>query len=154
MAKKKELPGFSQKRKVLFGARTSPEKMREAGELFMEAGRHDDALEFFERCDAEDLIRQIATNALASGNTPLYMRAKRALGEEIAEAEWSELAAAAERAGAHTMAYVAHLKAGHEEEAARLRRLTTGAGEEEPQQGEDAEEAESQAAAGSQERGQ
>ncbi len=121
MAQRRKLPGFYEKRKILFGARTTPEKMRETGRLFMEAGRYDDALEFFERCAAEDLARRIAAQALEAGDAPLFMRAKRVLREAITDEEWSRLAATAEKAGAQSMAYVAHLKAGHEEEAARLR---------------------------------
>jgi hypothetical protein len=121
MAKNKELAGFAEKRKILFGAKSSPEKMRQTGELFMDAERYDDALEFFQRCEAQDHTREIARRAMTAGNTPLYMRAKKVLGEEITEQEWSELAATAEKAGLYSTAYVAHLKAGHEEEAARLR---------------------------------
>lgn len=126
MAEKQELPGFYEKRKILFGPRTPPEKVRQTGELFMQAGRYDDALEFFERCDADDLARQIASKAMDAGNTALYMRARKVLKEQITEEEWARLAANAEEAGAYSMAYVAHLKAGHEEEAARVGRLVPG----------------------------
>jgi len=120
MAQKQKLPGFYQKRKVLFGAKTTPQTMRETGRLLMDAGRHDDALELFERCAAEDLTRQIAAGAMSAGDVPLFMRAKKVLKEAITEEEWTRLAANAEKAGAYSMAYVAHLKAGHEEEALRL----------------------------------
>lgn len=145
MAKSKELPGFDEKRKILFGAKSSPEKMRETGELFMDAERYDDALEFFQRCDAQDQTREIARRAMAAGNTPLYMRAKKVLGEDITEQEWSELAATAEKTGLHSVAYVAHLKAGHEEEAARLR---NPAGETEPEEEHRAEPSEGAEAVG------
>ncbi|MHC5035398.1 MAG: hypothetical protein ACYTFZ_10215 [Planctomycetota bacterium] len=92
MAKSKELPGFDEKRKILFGAKSSPEKMRETGELFMDAERYDDALEFFQRCDAQDQTREIARRAMAAGNTPLYMRAKKVLGEDTAEPRWRDRA--------------------------------------------------------------
>jgi hypothetical protein len=128
MARKPDLPGFYQKRKILFGAKTAPAKMRETGKLFMDAGRYDDALEFFERCSADDLARQIAAMAMKAGDTALYMRAKKVLKEQISDQEWAAVAANAEKAGAHTMAYVAHLRAGHEEEAARLRAVIGAAG--------------------------
>jgi hypothetical protein len=123
MAKKRDLPGFIEKRKILFGAKTSPQKMREAGEQFMDAERYDDALEFFERCDARDLARTVADRAMSAGNVPLYMRAKRVMEEPIEDAEWARLADAAEQQGRPSMALVAHLKAGNESEAERLRRL-------------------------------
>lgn len=122
------LPGFYDKRRILFGAKTTPERMRQTGKLFMDAARYDDALEFFERCAAEDLARQIAQTAMKEGDTPLYMRAKKVLKEAVSEQEWNQLAAAAEKAGRPTMAYVAHLKAGHVEEAARLGQALKGVG--------------------------
>jgi len=143
MTKKRDLQGFRAKRKLLFGAKTSPERMREAGEMFMAAERYDDALEFFARCEGHEPTRKIAGLAMEAGNVALYMRAMRILGEEITEGQWTQLAANAERAGAFTMAHVAHRKAGHEEEAARLRRLIPGVqaeqDDEPPPQGEDAE---------------
>ena len=134
MAQKRDLPGFYAKRKLLFGGKASPEKLREAGEMFMAAERYDDALEFFQRCRAEEPTRKIADLAMQAGNVPLYMRAKRVLREQIGEEEWSQIAAVAERAGAFAMALVAHNAAGHDEEAARLRRLVPGMETEEGQQ--------------------
>jgi len=130
MAKQRELPAFREKRKILFGEKTSSEKMREAARQFMEAERYDEALEFCQRTEADDLARKIAARALEGGNSPLYMRAKRVLGEEIGGEEWAQLAANAERAGLFSAAYVAYVKAGREPEAARMRSLLPGAGAE------------------------
>ena len=132
MSKQTELPGFYEKRKTLFGRKTAPEKMLQTGRVFMDAGRYDDALEFFERCEAADLVRQITATAMRAGDTSLYMRAKKVLKEDTSDEEWTQLAANAEQAGKHTMAYLAHLKAGHEQEAARLRRLAQGLSGPEP----------------------
>ena len=133
MAKKQEIPGFTSKRKLLFGEKTKPEKMRETGEFFMDAGRLDDALEFFERCDAQDLTRRVARRAMEDGNVPLYMRAMRVLREDAGPEDWRRLAANAEKAGAFATAMVAYRSAGLEEEAARVGGLMPGvAAEEEP----------------------
>jgi len=123
MPEQDNLPGFEAKRRILFGAKTTEEKMRSTGEQFMEAGHYDDALEFFQRCNAEELTREIARRAMDAGNTPLYMRAKRVLQEDITEDEWNRLAKRAEDSGMHIAAHLAHQQAGHEEEAARLREL-------------------------------
>ncbi len=133
MAKNQNLPSFREKRKILFSEKTSRERMRATGELFMQAGRYDDALELFERAEARDLTGQIAALAMDSGNTPLYMRAKKILKEEITDREWTALAANAEKAGMYSAAYVAHLRAGHEEEAARIRSLAQSVGDQELQ---------------------
>jgi hypothetical protein len=126
MPEQDNLPGFETKRKILFGEKTSDEEMRETGKQFMDAEHYDDALEFFQRCEAGDLTREIARRAMDDGNTPLYMRAKRVLEEDISEDEWNRLAQNAENSGKYTAAHLAHKQAGHEEEAARLRELMPG----------------------------
>ncbi len=131
MARKQDLPDFYEKRKLLFSEKARAKELRETGRQFMEAGRYDDALEFFQRCEADELARQIAERAMREGDTPLYMRAKKVLGEEINEEQWLALAERAEQAGRPSMASVAYRKAGDEEEAARLRELITAAAEDE-----------------------
>ena len=116
-----ELPEFREKRKILFGEKTREEQMRLTGRQFMEAEQYDDALEFFARCDANDLVREIIERAREAGNTPLYFRAKVVLGEKPDEAELLEMAEAARQAGRTSMAVVAYQKAGHEERADELR---------------------------------
>ena len=130
MGKNDDLPDFHAKRKILFGDKTSDEQLRETGQQFMEGERYDDALEFFQRADADDLARQVARNAMERGNTPLYMRAKRVLGEPISEDEWVELARSAERAELYTAARLAYQKAGRTQEAERLAELIFGPEEE------------------------
>jgi hypothetical protein len=51
------------------------------------------------------------------------MRAKRVLREPVEGDEWVRLAAAAEQQGRLSMAYLAHLKAGNQAGAERLKQL-------------------------------
>jgi len=127
MAKSGQLPGFFEKRKILFGKKTSAERIREAGVGFMEAERYDDALEFLARCGAMDLVRKIADIALQRGDTPLFMRAKRILTEPTSEQEWDTLARNALDAGMIANAYVAMRQAGKQEQAEELKRQMPGA---------------------------
>ena len=111
----------------------------------MAAERYDDALEFFQRARAHELTRRIAAVAMQAGNTPLYMRAKKVLGEAITDAEWTQLANAAEKSGAFSSCYLAHSIAGHAEEAARVRAMVPGlASQEQPQPSETGESTEGQ----------
>ena len=126
MAKGGELPGFLEKRKILFGRKTSAEKMRATGLRFMEAERYDDALEFFARCSADDLVRRIADVAMERADTPLFMRAKRVLKEPVSGKEWDRLADNALKAGTASKAHVAKLQAGKKEEADELKQQTLG----------------------------
>ncbi len=92
----------------------------------MAAERYDDALEFFERTDARTEVQEIARVALERGDTPLFLRAKVVLKEQPTEQELSALARNAEAAGRKSMAYLAHLKAGHQQEAEGLQAEMTG----------------------------
>ena len=121
MAKRNELPSFLEKRKILFGRKTAAQEIMEAGRQFMEAERFDDALEFFERTEATQEVQKIARLAVERGDTPLFLRAKVVLKEEPTEQELDILARNAEAAGRSSMALIAHLKAGHKEQAERLR---------------------------------
>ena len=127
MAKPDTLPGFRDKRAALFGAKVTPQHRREVGMRFMEAERYDDALEFFSRADAEDQVRKIAAIAAERGDTPLFLRAKVVLKEVPAQQELAALARKAEEAGRPSMARMAYLKAGLQEEADRLGGQAAGA---------------------------
>jgi len=120
MAKSQELPGFEQKRKVLFGPKTSPEQLRDMGRRYMDAERFDDALEFFARCEAENEVRKVVHIAVERGDTSLLLRAKVVLREEATEDEFLRTAKAAEQSGRTAMAALAYRKAGDEEHADRL----------------------------------
>ena len=121
MAELNELPGFRNKRKTLFGSKTSPQQMLETGREFMQAERFDDALEFFSRAQATQEVKQIAGLAAERGDTALFLRAKVALKEEPTEEELETIARNAEAAGRRSMALTAYLKAGRMEQAERLR---------------------------------
>jgi hypothetical protein len=116
-----DLPDFYEKREILFGDNTTEEEMRSAGEQFMQARRYDDALEFFARCEADDMVRDIIKDVLERGDTPVFLRAKRVLDEEVTDEEWERLAENALEHGSPSKAYVAKLKAGKEEEAEQLK---------------------------------
>lgn len=123
MAKDSNLPGFYEKRKLRFSTKLSPAKRHQTAEAFVQAGRFDEALDLLARPDSADFVRRIANLAFEAGNVPLFMRAKKMLGVSITDEEWTRLARTAEAAGRPSMALVAHLKAGHQDEAARLRAL-------------------------------
>ncbi len=127
MAKKQDLPGFARKRDILFGKKTPRERLRQASEQFLEAGRYYDALEFIQRAEADDLARRVAELAVDAGDAALLMRAKKVLDEQATRDEWARTAANAEKAGLYSAAYLAHTRAGNEEEAARVRALMPGA---------------------------
>lgn len=138
MAKNDELPGFYEKRKILFNEKTSDEKMRDAGRQFFEAERYDEALEFFARTEAPELVKEIASAALDQADTPLFLRAKRVLNEKLTDEELQELARKALDAGCPSKAYVALKKSGKDEQAEQLKARTEGLREAEEEDEEEA----------------
>jgi len=121
MARSNELPGFRQKRKILFGKGTTPEQMLETGRRFMQAERYYDALEFFSRSEAEQEVRELVRLAVERGDTPLLLRAKVVLKEEPTAGELRQVAHKAREAGRLSMALLAYSRAGDEQEAEKLR---------------------------------
>lgn len=126
MAKTQDLPGFALKRKILFGPKTTRQRLLEAGKQFMEAGRSDDALEFFRRAEAPELAEQVAEKAASEGNVPLMMRARTVSGHETAPAQWLEAAQKAEAAGRPSCAKLAYEQLGRSEDADRMAGLIPG----------------------------
>ncbi len=120
MASSEDLPTFREKRDILFGDDTTDEKMRETGKLYMEAEQYDDALEFFARCEADDLVRNIAQLAVDQGDAALYLRSKVVLEEEADSDVLIDIAESAKEKNRASMARVAYQKAGNEEKAEEL----------------------------------
>jgi hypothetical protein len=126
MAKSDSLPPFAKKRAILFGLKTSEAKLRATGEQFLAAGRHDDALEFFQRGGAEDMIRGVQDQAVDVGNVPLLMRACRALKQQPTRQQWTAAAKKAETNGMFSSALLAWEQAGDEAGVERVRPLVPG----------------------------
>jgi len=126
MAKSDSLPPFEKKRAILFGAKTSEAKLRATGEQFLAADRHDDALEFFQRAGAEDMIRSVQDDAVAAGNVPLLMRACRALKQQPTREQWTAAAKVAETNGMFSSALLAWEQADDEAGVERVRPLVPG----------------------------
>lgn len=120
MAGADKLPEFSEKRDLLFGENTTDEQRRETGKLFMDAEQYDDALEFFARCEADDLVRDIVDIAVEKGDAALYLRAKVVLEEEADNDVLVDIADRARERNRTSMARVAYQKAGAEEKAEEL----------------------------------
>ena len=126
MAKSNSLPPFAKKRAILFGQKTSEAKLRATGEQFLAKNRFDDALEFFQRGNAEDLIRSVQNEAVAAGNVPLLMRACRALKQQPTRDQWMAAARKAESNGMFSSALLAWEQAGDEAGVERVRPLVPG----------------------------
>jgi hypothetical protein len=133
MANNEDLPEFRPKRKVLFGSKTSDEKLREMGREFMDAERYDDALEFFQQAEAHELAEQVARKAMDSGNVPLLMRARRVSGAETSPEEWSTAAHEAEQRGLYSAARLAYERADRPEDAQRVAEQMPAAPEQQPE---------------------
>ncbi|HOX39336.1 MAG TPA: hypothetical protein PL033_15250 [Candidatus Brocadiia bacterium] len=113
--------GFTQKRRQLYARSVSPEKLMRAGDDFLEAGRYDDALNFYHRAEAKDRIAKVAETAVARGDAALLLRARKLLGTAATPEELSETAAKALENGKPTLAMVAYERIGDKEKAKEIR---------------------------------
>jgi hypothetical protein len=134
------VPGFVKKRKILFGKKTPKEELVRVGNEFAGSELYDDAIEFFSRADAKEEVAKIAEKAYEMGDTSLYMRAKRVMGEEIGAEEWEHLAELGAEQGRYSMAFMAYSQAGEQEKADQMRQRMVSAQTAGPGEGGEGEE--------------
>ncbi len=124
---KDALPDFYEKRNVLYNDDVPVERVVEVGRQFMAAEMYDDALEFFERSRSEEDTREVARRAMAQGDTAVWLRAQRILGEEPDEESLRAIAANAEEKGKFMFAIEAWRRLDDSEQIERLRARLAGA---------------------------
>jgi tetratricopeptide (TPR) repeat protein len=124
------LPDPLKRRDILYGRNTPPEVLREYGDLYLNEGRPNDAVEFFgQACYKEGLqrIRQVASE---EGDLFLFSRAAEFLQEEVSPQDWSMLGKKALEKGKYLFALKCFEKtgdrAGIEETRKKLEEMTQG----------------------------
>jgi len=93
----KKLPDYRLKQKILYIDKTSPESLISYGDLYREAGALSDALDFYARASHSAGLRKIRESALQSGDVFLFQGAVKALGLEVRDEEWENIAETAAR---------------------------------------------------------
>ncbi|RLA83048.1 MAG: hypothetical protein DRG40_07235 [Deltaproteobacteria bacterium] len=116
-----KLPNALKRREILYGKETPPQVLIEYGDLYMEAGRLNDAVEFYGRAQHREGLLRLKERALKEGDYFLFSQVAEFLSEDPSPEEWRELARAAMEKGRYQFALKAFHRAGDNEEAQRVR---------------------------------
>jgi len=89
-----DLPGWREKKELLWGEKAGAEERIRGGEAFAAAGRLPEALDFYERAQHAEGIREVLRAAVEQGDLYLFKRCRDLLGGDLR----GELAALARNA--------------------------------------------------------
>lgn len=122
------IPGFFERRELLFAPKPDPAALSRHGRGFLEAGLLDSALESFAMAgDSEGLV-QVDEAARRAGDTFSLVAVLKALGKTATPAEWIGVGETALKAGMLWFAYRAFEKADHQDGLERTRTAMHAAG--------------------------
>lgn len=88
----RKLPDYRLKQKILYIDKTSPASLISYGDLYLEAGALSDALDFYAKAGHKTGMQKIKDLALTNGDTFLFQGAAKALGIELRDADWEDIA--------------------------------------------------------------
>jgi hypothetical protein len=86
-----KLPDPLKRRDVLYGKNTPSEVLREYGDLYLNEGKPNDAVEFFGQAGYQEGLQRIRQMAIEEGDLFLFSRAAEFLQEEVSPEEWSKV---------------------------------------------------------------
>lgn len=99
-----KLPDYRLKQKILYIDKTSPASLISTGDMYLEAGALSDALDFYAKAEHLAGMQKIKDIALAGGDVFLFQGAARALGIELRDADWENIAQTAMELGKNAFA--------------------------------------------------
>jgi hypothetical protein len=128
MAADKALPGFFEKRELLYAGQPNAGALVALGQTQLGAGVLDGALEAFVRAGNAEGMAQVAEAARAAGDAFSFEAALKAQGKAPAAGEWAALGETALAKGLLWFAYRSFEKADHQDGLERTRREMFAAG--------------------------
>ena len=128
MAAQGTIPGFFEKRELIYAAQPDAAALGAQGRRLLEGGLLEAALESFVRAGDTAGITEVAAAARAAGDAFACEAALKALGKTPAPAEWVALGETALAAGMLWFAYRAFEKADSQDGLERARRAMHDAG--------------------------
>jgi hypothetical protein len=93
------LPDPLRRRDVLYGPETPPEVLVEYGQAYEDAGRMDDALQFFEQARDRAGLARLKAYAFKVGDAFILKRIAKASPELVTPGDWEQLVQRAEGLG-------------------------------------------------------
>jgi hypothetical protein len=88
----RKLPDYRLKQKILYIDKTSAESLVSYGDLYLAAGALSDALDFYAKASYQAGVQKIIDLALTSGDAFLFQGAAKALGIQLRDADWEDIA--------------------------------------------------------------
>jgi hypothetical protein len=128
MATQGTIPGFFERRELLFAAKASPAALSAHGKGFLEAGLFDSALESFAMAGDSAGLAQVEEAARRAGDVFSLIAAQKALGKSVTPAEWVTIGETALQGGLLWFAYRAFEKADNQDGLERTRSAMHAAG--------------------------
>jgi len=122
------IPGFYERRALLFAAKTDPAALSAQGRGFLAAGLLDSALESFAMAGDSAGLAQVEEAARRAGDTFSLVPALKALGKTVTPPEWVAIGETALKAGLLWFAYRAFEKADNQDGLERTRTAMHAAG--------------------------
>ncbi len=117
-----KLPDPLKRRDILYGQDTPPEVLKEYGDLYLQEGRANDAVEFFGQACYKEGLFHIRQMALEEGDLFLFSRATEFLRQEVSADDWRKLAEKALEKGKYLFALKAFEKVGDREGIEKARK--------------------------------
>ena len=128
MATQGTIPGFFERRELLFAAKSNPAALSAQGRGFLDAGLLDSALESFAMAGDSAGLAQVEAAARRAGDSFSLIAAFKALGTTATPAEWVVIGETALQAGMLWFAYRAFEKADNQDGLERTRTAMHAAG--------------------------
>jgi predicted negative regulator of RcsB-dependent stress response len=122
---KSKLPAPDKVRYLLVSDQATPEEFDRHGDLFLTAGRFDDAMFFYEKSKSKDRLDQVKTKAMESGDAFLLQWVAKIDRARVMQTDWERLGDAALAKGKLEFARQAFEKAGAGEKLDALKRATS-----------------------------
>ncbi len=94
-----ELPDPLHRRDILFGINTPKEVLVEHGRAYEEAGKLDEALQFYTEAADREGLERVKTKAIETGDAFVLKGVARTMPELVGEGDWKRLIARAEALG-------------------------------------------------------
>ena len=86
------LPGYSEKRKILFSKTMPEEEIDEAGQMSLDEGRMSEALDYFEKTGNQEKIELVAEKSREAADVSVWLRAKNLLDQKPTPEMWEGIA--------------------------------------------------------------
>ncbi len=98
------LPDPLKRREILYGEGVSPETLVEYGQAYEDAGRMDDALQFFEQARDRKGLERMKSHAFKTGDAFVLKRVAKVMPELVAPGDWEQMVRRAEELGKNLFA--------------------------------------------------